>query len=346
MTLDLLRENGVPLEKQTLAWRELVPMPYSKLDDDAFTRMRVIALCALEASAALPELSRIEHQQRTLLAALHPPDQSALETTIATEQCAVELLAALAVTEPDPPLARVYRTSLLEHFDHLYRFAALYDRTEGKDANTLLQSYTDILPAYPAPIEAHAAYDKDECESATKLHACFAMAIEAHAAAQTLAILPTFADPLARQLCAELAQSEARERAIEDVRETALERALLHEAAEVYLYASCAQAETNNRLRAVYERFTDWELGQFHFVRAELQRIEKRDASEVLEAELPAAIRFESHRELIRELIRDEAQRPARHRDAPSEIIAAGYVWTPGGELARPRPRIQSIGRA
>jgi hypothetical protein len=42
MALDLLKDRGVPLEQQRFTWKELVQPPYSKLDDDAFTRVRVI----------------------------------------------------------------------------------------------------------------------------------------------------------------------------------------------------------------------------------------------------------------------------------------------------------------
>ena len=55
----------------------------------------------------------------------------------------------VALHEPDPYLAQVYRFGLLEDFDHLYRYSALLDRLEGKDANNILQSYTDILPGRP-----------------------------------------------------------------------------------------------------------------------------------------------------------------------------------------------------
>jgi hypothetical protein len=41
MALDLLKDKGIPLEKQRFTWHELVQPPYSKLDDDAFTRVRV-----------------------------------------------------------------------------------------------------------------------------------------------------------------------------------------------------------------------------------------------------------------------------------------------------------------
>ena len=59
------------------------------------------------------------------------------------------MTAGVAQHEPDPYLAQVYRFGLLEDFDHLYRYSALMDRLEGKDANNILQSYTDILPGPP-----------------------------------------------------------------------------------------------------------------------------------------------------------------------------------------------------
>ena len=50
-------------------------------------------------------------------------------------------------------MAQIYRFGLLEDFDHMYRYSALMDRVEGKDANTILQSYTDILPGRPTAVE-------------------------------------------------------------------------------------------------------------------------------------------------------------------------------------------------
>jgi hypothetical protein len=76
-----------------------------------------------------------------------------LETTIGFEQVAIEVTASVAEREPDPYLAQVYRVGLLEDFDHLYRYAALMDRVEGTDANTLVQSYSDILPGRPTSLE-------------------------------------------------------------------------------------------------------------------------------------------------------------------------------------------------
>jgi rubrerythrin len=374
-----------------------VQTPYSKLDDDAFTRVRVILMNGIEAEAVrfqhacarmngalqpeLAQIRRIEHHQQTLVNWLNPPDQSPLETTIGFEQVAIEVTASVAIAEPDPYLAQVYRFGLLEDFDHLYRYAALYDRLEGKDANTLLQSYSDILAGRPteaehrAPIDdLRSPYDRKKAALASKLHALTIMAGETMTHDYYMTIGPMFSDPLARQLYAEIASVEEQHvtqyESIIDSSETWLEKWLLHEATEVYNYWSCAEAETNKRIKAIWERFTDYELGHFHAVREIFQRVEGRDAAEVIEAALPEPIRYESHREFVRQVLRDEVslratgkvfvpeqavppdspsnayRRRMNDKGSPSEIIAAGYVWTPGGELVRPHPRIQTIGRA
>src|SRR4051812_41233441 len=51
MTLDLMKERGIPLEKQEFDWNELAGKPTSKLDDDAFTRVRVILMNGIESEA-------------------------------------------------------------------------------------------------------------------------------------------------------------------------------------------------------------------------------------------------------------------------------------------------------
>lgn len=38
MSIRLLNDRGTPIDQQRFTWRELVQTPYSKLDDDAFTR--------------------------------------------------------------------------------------------------------------------------------------------------------------------------------------------------------------------------------------------------------------------------------------------------------------------
>src|SRR5688572_6986447 len=151
-----MAERGIPLDRQKFDWRDMVRTPISKLDDDAFTRVRIILMNGIELEAirfqhsfarmnkdlrrVLAEVRRAEQHQATLVNWLLPPDQSPLETTIAYEQVAIEVTAHVALHEPDPYIAQVLRFGLLEDFDHLYRYSALLDRLTGKDANNILQS--------------------------------------------------------------------------------------------------------------------------------------------------------------------------------------------------------------
>lgn len=201
MALDVREERGTALEKQEFDWRDIVRVPYSKLDDDAFTRVRVILMNGIEADALrfkhiaarmnrdlripLARIRRVEHFQQTMVNWLNPPDQSAIETTLGFEQVAIEVTANVARNEPDEYMRQIYDFGLLEDFDHLYRYSALYDRLEGKDANTIVQSYSDILPGRPTSVEHRAPeddvrspYDRKKAHVLTKIHAATITAAE------------------------------------------------------------------------------------------------------------------------------------------------------------------------
>jgi hypothetical protein len=389
MTIDLLKDRGTPLDQQRFTWKELVNAPYSKLDDDAFTRVRVILMNGIESDQLrfghacsrmnrelqlpLARLRRAEQHQMTMINWLNPADQTPLETTIGYEQVAIEVTAALALKEPDPYLAQVYRFGLLEDFDHMYRYGALMDRVEGKDPNNLLQSYTDILPGRPTwlhhrdpgdDIRAH--YDRDKADLRTKLHAYTLVASEFQTHDYYMNIGPLYPDPIGRQLYAEIASVEEQHvtqyESIIDAGESWLEKLLLLQATEVYNYYSCVQSEKNGRIKAIWERFLDYELGHVRFVADLFEKYERRDAAEVLNAKIPEAIDFVSHREYVRDVLRAEAHLTAsgesfmpREQESPespsaryrtqlnaegtaAERISAGYVWAPGTELANKAP--------
>src|SRR5689334_17306545 len=304
MALDISKERGVALDRQVFTWRELAGRPYSKLDDDAFTRVRVIFMNGIESEAVrfghacarmnralqepLARVRRVEQHQQTLVNWLNPADQSPLETTIGFEQVAIEVTAALAQQEPHQYLAQVYRFGLLEDFDHMYRFAALLDRVEGKDANNILQSYTDIRPGRPTRIEHRAPeddvrepYDRTTAAPLTKLNALTLMAAEHQTHDYYMNIGPQFPDPVARQLYAEIASIEEQHvthyESLIDPGETWLEKWLLHEATEVYTYWSCMKQEENRYVKSVWERFVDYELGHLHLCMDAMKTIEGRD---------------------------------------------------------------------
>jgi hypothetical protein len=382
MGLDIFKEKGVSLDKQQFTWRDLVQAPTSKLDDDAFTRVRIILMNGLESEALrfshacarlnrelqlpLAQVRRVEQHQQTLVNWLLPADLSPIETTLAFEQVAIEVTASVAEREPDAYMAQVYRFGLLEDFDHLYRFSALYDRVCGGDANNIIQSYSDIMPGRPTVVEhrdptddLREHYDRRVAEPLTKLHAVTIMASENQTHDYYMTIGPMFADPLARQLYAEIASIEEQHttqyESIIDANETWMEKWLMHEAMEVYNYMGCSQYESNPRVKAIWDRFLDYELGQLHFVMELFKQVENRDPAEILPATLPEPIEYRSHRQFVRETLsqevdlrasgtqfvskEEEPERSLAYREqmnsegSPTETVAAGYRWMPGTEL-------------
>jgi hypothetical protein len=384
MSLSFFDCRGTPLDQQRFTWREMVPRPLSKLNDDAFTRVRVILMNGLETEAlrfqhacgrmnrhlqaALARIRRVEQHQQTLVNWLVGADHSPLETTIGYEQTAIEVTAAVAQREPDPYFAQVYRFGMLEDFDHLHRYAALLDRVEGKDANNILQSYTDIQPGRPT-VDEHRApeddlrtpYDRVLAAPLTKLHAILIMSGEFQTRDYYATIGPLFADPVARQLYAEIASIEEQHvtqyESVIDPEETWLEKWLLHEAAEAYGYYSCVQQESNPRLRAIWERMLDYELGHVRFAADLFKDVGRRDPAEILPETLPDPVPFASQRDFVRDVLSREVDLRVKgahfvplgqeseatlayrahlnSQGSPSATVAAGYAWTPGTELRR-----------
>jgi hypothetical protein len=384
MAFSLFDAKGVTLDKQRFTWRDIVQKPISKLDDDAFTRVRIILINGIESEALrfshmaarfnadlrlpLAQVRRTEQHQATMVNLLLGSDHSPLETTIAYEQVAIEVTAAIAQREPDPYLAQVYRFGLLEDFDHLYRYAALLDRLEGKDANNILQSYTDVLPGRPT-MEHHRAPEDDlrtpymarSAAFLTKLHALTLVAAEYQTHDYYMNIGPQFSDSLARQLYAEIASIEEQHitqySSMLDPSESWTEQWVLHEANECYNYYSCVEQETNHHVRAIWERFLDYELGHFQVACDAFKKYDKRDPAEIVTTDFAGPLEFRSQREFVRKVLVNEvdlrtdgtafvpidkeargsiAYRTMINADgSPSDAVASGYIWTPGTELTR-----------
>ncbi len=384
MAINLLQDKGTPLAKQRFTWKDMVGKPISKLDDDAWTRIRIIWMngqeldslrtkqvairCNRDARVQLSQLLRVEQHQATAINWLIGADHSPLETTIGYEQVAIEITAAVAQLEPDPYLAQGYRFALLEDFDHLYRYAALLDRLEGKDANNITQGFTDIVPGRPtlfhhrAPEHELLRPYEPGAALATKMHALALVGGEYQTHDYYMNIGPIFADPLARQLYAEIASVEAQHithyGCMLNPEESLLEKLVLCEATEVWNYAGCMETETNPRIKAMWARFLDYELGHLQLAMQLFKDIERRDPAELLgDGALPPFIPFTAQRDFVRKVVEaevqlrkdgtafvDEAQEPKSSRDyreyvnsmgSPSETVSATYHWTPGTELMR-----------
>jgi hypothetical protein len=105
----------------------------------------------------------------------------------------------------------------------------------------------------------------------------------------------------------------------------------------------------------LWERFLDYELGQFRFVADLFKQYERRDPAEVIPATLPEPMPFASQRDFVRDTLAKEvdlrtnrtqyvpkAQESTESierrellnsQGSPSETVALGYQWEPGTEL-------------
>jgi hypothetical protein len=374
---NLWGSSGTPLDQQRFTWRDMVGKPISKLDDDAFTRIRIIMMNGLEVDALrlkhiaarfnkdlrepLARIRRVEHHQETMINWLLSADHSPLETTIAYEQVAIEVTAAVAQAEPDPYQAQTYRFGLLEDFDHLYRYSAMLDRLEGKDSNNILQGYTDIVPGRPTIDEHLHHYQREDAHILTKMHSTLITAAEYQTHDYYMNIGPLFADPVARLLYAEIASIEEQHvtqyGSLQDPGESWLEKLLIHEATEVYSYLSCVESESNPRIKAMWERFLDYELGHLAVITELFKKYERRDPEEVLGNVMPSPLALGPQRDFIRGVLETEIplrangkefvpqdQEPERSLQqramlnadgSPTNTVSAGYQWSPGTELSR-----------
>ena len=142
-----------------------------------------------------------------------------------------------------------------------------------------------------------------------------------------------------------------------DPAESWLEQWVLHEANECYNYYSCVEQQTNHHVKALWERFLDYELGHFHMACEALKQFGRRDPADIVTADFAAPLALRNQREFVRKVMASEIDLrtsgtefvpPARqsaasvlYRDfvnrdgSPSEVVASGYFWTPGTELSR-----------
>ena len=334
--------DSIPIEEQFMNWKEIVQPSYDKKSVDAYTRTRVILMNGIESASILmshamermieePEIKRkmaairrVDSMQQQTVDWLNPANQSVIETTLGYEQVAVDLTANLAKNEPDPYVKQTLDFALLEDFDHLYRYSCLYDYLEGGDPEFIVQGKTEVKPGRPTVghhrhpndnMRKH--YDKDTADIKTKMNYLTIVAGEQ----QTELFYKThgnmYSDELARQLYSEIADVEEEHVTqyglLGDPRETMLEKAALMQLCEAYIYFSCAQTETDPRIKAIWENFAKMEISHFESCAHLLEKYEGRDISEVVKADvIEPLVVFEPNKEYVNKVIASRPPRPAR----------------------------------
>jgi hypothetical protein len=341
-----LEHKGLALDRQIRNWRELNVKPIDPDRADPYTRCRIIAMNGIEVEAVLfdhhfarvcpdPDVRRqlaylryIESQQQRTVNWLLPGVPSALETTIAYEQVAVDLTAWVARMEPDPYLKQAYEFGVLEDFDHLYRYANLYEIVERRKAEKVVDQLTEVMPGRPTTMQhrhpydnVRDPYDRDSTAPLSKLHALTIMAAEQQTMNFYMNVGPQYMEPIARQLYQEIGLIEQEHvthyESLVDPGETWWERLVNHEYNECYMYYSFLQQEPDPEVRAVWELHLEMELAHLQVACDLMRRHDGRDPEEILAPALPEPVRFEPNKEYIRHLL-------ATQMDLTT--LGAGYV--------------------
>lgn len=342
-----LDHPGIPLDRQLRNWRELDVAPIDPEIADPYTRCRIITMNGIETEAILfshtmarscpdDEVRRqlaytryVEAQQQRVVNWLLPGLNSPLETTLGYEQVAVDLTAWVARNEPDPGLRQAYEFGVLEDFDHLYRYANLYELVERRRAEKVVDAVTEVMPGRPTIVEHRHPYDNvrepyDATAAAplSKLHALTIMSAEQQTMNYYMTVGPQYMEPVARQLYQEISLIEEEHvthyASLLDPGENWWERLLVHEYNECYLYHSFLQQETDPRIRAVWELHLDMELAHLRQAADLLRRFDGREPEEIVgSAGLPEPVRFEPNKEFLRHLLATQID---------LTTLGAGYV--------------------
>ena len=332
MTFNPLEQRGIPLDKQLRSWRELDVDPIDPDHSDPYTKCRIITMNGIEMEALmfshhfaricpdmevkhkLAEVRYLEQQQQKAVNWLLPGSASALETTLSYEQVAVDLTAWVARMEPDPYLTQCYEFGVLEDFDHLYRYANLYEMLQHRKAEKIVDQLTEVMPGRPTryehrhPIDnVRKPYDRNATAPISKLHALTILSAEQQTMNFYNNVGPQYMEPIARQLYQEIAMVEEEHvthyESLLDPGETWWERLVNHEYNECYLYYSFMQQESDRKVKAIWELHLNMELEHLRLASDLMRKNDGREPAEILPAELPNVLLFEPNKAYVRELL-------------------------------------------
>lgn len=323
-----------PADSLYMDWPKLYPKAYDKNETDPYTKTRIILMNGTEYEAVwfshqfhrhcenndlrreLAVLRRVEQQQQKRIACLKPMDETLLETTIGYEQLAVDLTAILAQREPDPYAVQVMNLALLEDFDHLYRYANLLEMEHGIHAERLVGEYTEIMPGRPTIAEHRDPRDSvrralcfKTSAPISRLNAAIITAAEQQTMNYYMNQCAFYESDQGRKLYQEIAMIEEQHvtqyGALLDPACTWLENLLNHEYTECYLYYSCYEDETDEKVKKIWEQHFEQEVAHLHHAARLLQTYEGKDWYQVIpDGEFPQLLKFTTQKEYVRKVLK------------------------------------------
>ena len=294
-----------------LARKDVIRAPYNAMEVDPYTRVRTILADGAEFEAVrfshafarhcidndlrreLALTRRVEQQQQKAIASLKPMDETVLMHTIGYEQLAVDLTAIMARNEPDEYVRASLDFALTEDFDHLYRYADLLDVEQNVSAETLTGGLTEIMPGRPTISEHRYPFDdiaravpSSLAAPETRLHTAIITAAEQQTMNYYMNVGAGYESEAGRRLYSEIAMIEeqhvSRYESLMDSSATWLEMLLCHEYTECYLYFSLYEDETDERVKALWDRHLTDEISHLHKAVELLKKYEKKDWQKVI----------------------------------------------------------------
>lgn len=315
-------------------WKELYQKAYDKNEVDPYTKVRIILMNGTEFEAnwfkhqfarhcvnndlrrELALTRRVEQQQQKAIASLKPINENLLEHTIGYEQLAIDLTAIMAQNETDAYVKAALDFALLEDFDHLYRFADLLEMEQGIEAERLVGRYTEIMPGRPTVSEHRYPFDDVKrcinnslASPLTKLHAGIITAAEQQTMNYYMNVGTFYTSDLGRKLFSEIAMIEEQHvtqyESLNDSSATWLEMLLMHEYTECYLYFSMYEDETDEKVKALWDRHLMDEIAHLHRASELLKTYENKEWQQVIpEGKFPMLLSFNDNIENNKEYIR------------------------------------------
>ena len=322
------------IDDSIMNWKEMYPCSYNKCDVNPYTKTRIILMngTEFEANSFSHQFSRhcndndlrreialtrrIEQQQQKKIQDLKPINENILETTISYEQLAVDLTARLAQNEPDEYVKKALDFALLEDFDHLYRYSDLLEMEYKILPEKLVGRYTEIMPGRPTishhrhPFDSIRSHINKDASLITKLNINIITAAEQQTMNYYMNIGGFYTSDLGRRLYQEIGMVEeehvSQYESLKNTNETWLERLLMHEYTECYLYYSCLNDETDPYIKKIWEMFFEFEVAHLHKACELLNKYENKEWQEVIpNGEFPKLLLLGPNIEYVRNILKN-----------------------------------------
>jgi len=213
---------------------------------------------------------------------------------------------------------------LLEDFDHLYRYANLYQLIEGKKADAVCSDLTEIMPGRPTIFEHRDPRDELRrpmtaiaADPQSILNGLTIVAGEQQTMNFYMTIGNRYQEPIARATYAEIAQIEEQHvthyESILDPATTWLENLVMHQWHECWMYWSFMQTETDPRVKQIYELHLAMEIEHLRIASDLMRKVEKRDPAEMMASPgFERVLTFEPNKQYVRQVLEQQIDLTAK----------------------------------